>query len=309
MSEEATNPAADEELAPVTEGVADEANAQGDDQPQLDEDGNPIEDQADDDSEEIDYEGAKYKLPKALAKEFQEGTLRQADYTRKTQEVAAERKALEARSAELAQQAEIQSEVLEQRVQLKQVETALQQFAETDWTDFSEKYGPQAVASRMAQWQQLRDAHGELSKDITQKEQEFRLSRERASVTALQEADQALSRELPGYGQELVQSVAKVAASVGFTADEVRESLIGADGKADTRSFKLLARLHAAETELSSLKAKTKTAQQVEKQTSVQPARTVGQKAGGYKPGLDDNLPIEEWARRRNAQLAKQRAG
>ncbi len=34
-------------------------------------------------------------------------------------------------------------------------------------------------------------------------------------------------------------------------------------------------------------------------------SKAVGQRAGGYKPGLDDSLPMDEWVRRRNAQLAK----
>lgn len=308
MSEEATNPAADEELAPVTEGVADEANAQGDDQPQLDDDGNPIE-EAEDDSEEIDLKGEKYKLPKALAKEFREGTLRQDDYTRKTQEIAETRKALETRQAEIAQQAEAQSKTQEQRVALAQLDTALKQYQETNWSEYGQTYGADAVATAMANWQQLRDAQGSLTKEITQKEQEHRLSSERATATALQEADQILSRELPGYGPELVTAVARTAAQYGFTPQELQAAFVGTDGKADTRSFKILAELHAAKTELSAIKAKTIKATQVEKQQSVQPAKTVGQRAGGYKPGLDDSLPSDEWLRRRNAQLAKARAG
>lgn len=305
MSDEVTNSVAEEELdSTAAPEVADEANAQGDDQTQYDDDGNPIEDQADD-TEEIEHEGAKYKLPKTLAKEFREGLLRQADYTRKTQEVAETRKALEARHAEIAQQAELQAATLDERVTLKSLEGALAQYQQINWQDYTAQYGSDATATAMAQWRQLEAAKTTLEGEIGKKEQEHRLSRERASATALQEADQILAKDIPGYGPELVQSVAKVAHAYGFTPAEVRETLIGADGKADVRSFKLLARLHAAEAELSGLKAKQTKAQQAEKVAQVQPAKTVGQKAGGYKPGLNDELPPEEWLRRRNAQVRK----
>ena len=66
-----------------------------------------------------------------------------------------------------------------------------------------------------------------------------------------------------------------------------------------------LARLHRAETELAKLKGQATKAQQAAKQAAVTPAKAVGQRAGGYKPGLDDSLPADEWLRRRNAQLAK----
>jgi len=85
----------------------------------------------------------------------------------------------------------------------------------------------------------------------------------------------------------------------------LQDSVINPDGTADTRTFKVLARLHKAETELAQLKAQTQKAQQAAKQASVTPAKAVGQRAGGYKPGLDDSLPADEWLRRRNAQLAK----
>jgi hypothetical protein len=86
---------------------------------------------------------------------------------------------------------------------------------------------------------------------------------------------------------------------------ELRESVINPDGTPDTRTIKVLARLHKAETELATLKAEKTKAQQASKQASVTPAKAVGQRAGGYKPGLNDDLPIEEYMRRRNAQIAK----
>jgi hypothetical protein len=81
--------------------------------------------------------------------------------------------------------------------------------------------------------------------------------------------------------------------------------VVNPDGTADPRTFKVLARLHKAETELAHLKAQNTKAQQAAKQAAVTPAKAVGQRAGGYKPGLDDSLPADEWLRRRNAQLAK----
>ena len=68
-------------------------------EPELDDDGNPIEGpdgQADAELEpglaEVEIDGKTYKLPP----ELKDGFLRQADYTRKTQELAEQRRRMEA---------------------------------------------------------------------------------------------------------------------------------------------------------------------------------------------------------------------
>lgn len=300
--QEATNPVAEEEAVPSTEaqGVADEAQAQGDDQDQGNEaEGEGDEAQAEaDDTEEIDVDGVKARVPKALKDAF----LRQADYTRKTQEVAEQRRALEARNAELAQQAEARTQTLEQRVQLGLLDKQLEAFAELDWDEYAQNYGANAAISAQAKWRQIEAQRASLNNEITEAESNFRLSSERAAATVLQEADKELAQVIEGYGPELVQSVAKVGQTFGFSPDELRESFIGADGKPDTRSFRVLARLHALEAENATLRSKQTKAATAEKQAKVQPAKTVSANAGQYKAGLDDTLPTDEWVRRFNAQ-------
>jgi hypothetical protein len=158
----------------------------------------------------------------------------------------------------------------------------------------------------MASWQQYRDAKAELEGAIAQTETETRQISERSSANAIAQADQVLSREIEGWSPQLVQDLAGYAAKeFGITPQELRESVVNPDGTPDTRTFKVLARLHKAERELAQLKASQTKAQNAAKVAAVTPAKAVGQRAGGYKPGLDDSLPSDEWLRRRNAQLAK----
>ena len=95
---EATNlPDNDQHAADAGAGVAnlnehdDGANESGDGQPQ---DGQATN--QDDDSEEVEHEGQKYRIPKAL----KSALMMNADYTRKTQEVAEQRPAQRATSRE-----------------------------------------------------------------------------------------------------------------------------------------------------------------------------------------------------------------
>lgn len=304
MSEERDQAVAEEPVVVTeAEAVADEANAQGDETPELDENGEPIA--PEDDSEEVEHEGEKYKLPKTLAKEFREGTLRQADYTRKTQELSDHRRALDTERSTLAQQAEAREATLEQRVQLAQVDAALAQYAELDWDAYAEQHGDRAAIKAQGQWQQLRDARGVLTKEITEKETEARTASEQATANAIREAEQVLSREMQGFGPELVAKVAQTAAAYGFTRDDLIGSFMGDDGKPDVRTFKALAELAELRAYKAANEAKNTKAITAEKVGKVTPAVTVKPNGGQYKPGLDDNLPIDEWQRRRDAQLAK----
>lgn len=300
MTEDATNPVDVEDDA-VLDAPEVDAESYSDDTDQAETEG--AEDgQPEDDTEEVDWDGAKYRVPKPL----KDALLRQADYTRKTQELAEQRRTVEQHFTALTQQAELQQATLEHRVNLRTVEQQLQQFQNTDWQAYAQAYGADATASAMASWQQYRDAKAELEGAIAKTETDFRQISERSTANAIAQAEQVLSREIEGWSPQLVTTLAGYAAeNFGITPQELRDSVINPDGTADTRTFKVLARLHKAETELAKLKAQTTKAQQAAKQASVTPAKAVGQRAGGYKPGLDDSLPADEWLRRRNAQLAR----
>lgn len=260
--------------------------------------------QPEDDSEEIDYEGNKYKVPKAL----KDGFLRQADYTRKTQEVAEERKALATRASEVAQQAEILSLTSQDRANLTLVDQELNRLANTDWSayDTSDPQVAAWVAQQSMQYAQLEAAKRGLEGSISKAESEYRASSERIVANAISQAGGLLAKEVDGWSTELANNLMLFAANeFGVSGEELRDSLVGPGGAADTRTFKVLARLYKAEKELSDLKSKQSKSAQAAKLASVQPARAVGGKTSGYRPGLDDSLPVDEWMRRRNAQVAK----
>lgn len=301
MSEaEATNPVADEPVEGASaEGVETEATL---DQPEVDEDGNPVEpEEPPEETEEVEHDGKKYAVPKALAARI----MKDADYTQKTQALAETRKALESRQAEINQAAEVQAQTFEQRVQLAQLDAALEQYATLDWSAYADQHGDRAAITAQAQWRQLEQAKATLQNEITEKETGHRLVSERATATAIQEANEVLAREVEGYGSQLVSDVVKTASAYGFSPEELRDSFVGADGKADVRTFKLLAELTKLRSESATAKAKDQKAQTAAKVAAIKPASTVKPNAGQYKAGLDDSLPPDVWRQRFQAQLQK----
>ena len=301
MTDDTTNPVDVEDDAVLDTPEVAEESYSDDDTPEAETEG--AEDgQPEDDTEEVEWDGAKYRIPKAL----KPGLLMQADYTRKTQELAEQRRAVEQHFTSLTQQAELQQAILEHRVNLQVVERQLQEFKNTNWANYRAQYGYDEEQAAKDRWQEYKDAKVDLQETIAKTETDFQQLSERSRANAIAQADQVLSREIEGWSPQLVRDLAGYAAeNFGITPQELQDSVINPDGTADTRTFKVLARLHKAETELAQLKAQTQKAQQAAKQAAVTPAKAVGQRAGGYKPGLNDDLPTEEWMRRRNAQPAK----
>ena len=303
MTEDATNPVDVEDDA-VLDAPEVDAESYSDDETDQAETEGAEDGQPEDDTEEVDWDGEKYRVPKPL----KDALLRQADYTRKTQELAEQRRTVEQHFTSLTQQAELQQQTLEHRVALRNVEQTLQQLQSIDFNQYDQS-DPQVaawVAQQSMRVVQYSQAKAELESAIAKTETDFQQLSERSRANAIAQADQVLSREIEGWSPQLVRDLAGYAAeNFGITPQELQDSVINPDGTADTRTFKVLARLHKAETELAKLRAQTQKAQQAAKQAAVTPAKAVGQRAGGYKPGLDDSLPADEWLRRRNAQLAR----
>lgn len=267
-------------------GVDNESQQAGD-TPEPDDDGNPID--PPEESEEIEHDGKKYSVPKALKPLL----LMQQDYTRKTQEVATERAAVKAEREAYHQtsQAEFQAAA--------RADAAQQRVAE--WDAYAAQFGGWAAWARQdpfaAQEADLerkeieRAAAGHLSQLSNLRGQRLSAA-EREAATRIEEGKAALSREVPGWSDDLKAKLITFANGYGFSRDEL------SDLEADPRVAKVLhAAFEGAETS-----RKAKAAQGHVAAQAATPAARV-RTASAPPQGLDDRLGGDEWLRRRNAQV------
>jgi hypothetical protein len=293
MSEE-RDQVADEPIVDSAEAVADEAHAQGDDQDQPEE--GALEANPDDETEEIEHEGKKYSVPKGIKPLL----LMQKDYTQKTQEVAETRKAVEARQAEVRHQAELAQALREDLGAVHSLASQVKAFEELNWQALSSE-DPASSQALWMQYQQTKTAHEKAVGELKTKEQTFSDAQRNNAAKQASETWATLTKDIKGWSEPVARQVVDYAGKeFGVTLEDLRT--------ADHRSWKLLHTAMTATAELNALKAKDKTAARQEKVAGIEPAKTVGARAGGYKPGLNDELPADEWMRRRNAELAKKRA-
>lgn len=325
MSEqEATNPVVEEAAVSNTAGVADEANAQGDD---LDlngtgDTGNSEEDDGppEDDHEEIEYEGQKHKVPKALKEAF----LRQADYTRKTQEIAEQRRTNEqertAWEQHRTQQAQLLTELRDDVGRVHTLEAEAKRFEKVDWRAAQQQIASLA-ADPQAQWQAQQQYNqawaeftaierelGQAKSQLDEKQQ--RLTREQTQRVQAQarEAAQVLQRDIPGFNPTVANQIVEHGMKAfGLTPEEAREMT-------DPRIWKLLHADKSKSDEIATLKAenaKLKGQRSAQSSNAAAQQVTPAAKVKGSAPppaGLDDRLSTAEWMKRREAQVAKRRA-
>lgn len=256
----------------------------------------------DDDLEEVEFDGVKARVPPAI----KAGLMRNADYTRKTQEVAESRKALEQREAALNQQAEAVQALETDFGKVHALNAQIKAFEAIDWDALDreaaaseEPTAAQAEVNKLErQYRRLIAERDQAQKDLDGKREELRLQSERDVANAQQETNRILSDPKTGikdWGPEKARALAAIAMSEGVSVDEIKQ--------ADARTWKLLNRLHSAESQIAKL---TKATNISKAQAAGEPAKKV---AGKTVPptGLDDRLSQQEWLRRREAQLAEKR--
>lgn len=276
----ATNPVADAGTpAPEPEVVETET------------DGLDTEQVVEDDSEEIEHEGQKHRIAKALKPLL----MMQSDYTRKTQEVAERRKELDAREATQAEQFKAAQAHIREIAQLTNMDTQLEQYSKLDWQRLWND-DPVQAGQLQGQFLSLRQQKEALVGHLTQKEREQQSKAQQEAAKRLDEAQTVLKRDIPEWSPELANKLRDFATSKGELSPEE------AAGINDPRLVKLLHLAYVG----SQLIDKQRQAAKPQP-AAANPVPTVASRSApaGRDP---DKMTTDEWVRWREADLRKKAA-
>jgi hypothetical protein len=264
--------------------------------------------QSEPEEDEIEHEGTKYKIPKALKDSF----LRQADYTRKTQAVADAARQVQAAQAEFEREAHANRAALEAEIadhaNVHALKTQLDAWKNVNWEALEahdRENGTQELASALRRHTMLKDALAEAEATLNGKIT-ARTTKEKADQQRLQEANQAedarlisdgvrhLQAKIPDWSTKAPQVAAFGQERFGFSPQELA-------AVRDPRMFEVL---HLAMLGAKAL-GESKTVARVQAATAMQPAATVGARAA---PAQDmGRLSTDEWMRARQKQVADRR--
>lgn len=176
----------------------------------------PTEAEGEDDGEEVEFEGKAYKVPKGI----KEALLRQADYTKKTQEVAEQRKSVEERAQALDQQQRVMAQTFDKAVEFREAKKRLSQYEQIDWYTLAQNDPAQATQLNIAYQQLQREAQTKYG-EWKQAEQQTQQLTEQNRQQMLVKAEAELKTRLPNFGPQVAEKIAKAGKEYGITDQEL----------------------------------------------------------------------------------------
>ncbi|RWO22824.1 hypothetical protein [Mesorhizobium sp.] len=172
----------------------------------------------DEDLEEFDWDGKKIKGPKGL----KDGVLRQADYTRKTQEIAETRRELEERAQRIDQQSKAGEEEMNARAALISIDSDLKSYENVDW-DAWETQDLFAAQAGFRKFQQLKAARGEVAGYLGERQKARTDQAQQETAKRLQETRRYAETQIKGWSEEVDKKVTDFATKeLGFTWDMLK---------------------------------------------------------------------------------------
>lgn len=237
------------------------------------------------DEEETEYEGKKYKLPK----ELKEALLRQSDYTRKTQEVAEARKAIEQQREAIQVERQVQQANLQEIAQITAIDQQLAQFGQVNWQALADSDPVQAMKLDR-QMRDLQTQRGQIANVITQRQQQLSQWQQQQAATALAEGQRVLAREIPGWNKELAEKLTEYGKTRGYP-----ESFLSS-----VMSPQFVIDLYNSY-QFTQLRTKATT---TPKQVQEKPVTRIAASKGAAVTDPDRMSP-EQWLKWRNSQLKK----
>jgi hypothetical protein len=164
---------------------------------------------------EEELEGIKLRGPKDALEKLKAERLMQADYTRKTQEVADHRRALEAQQTAFQQAAQAHQAHIREVAQMVAIDDRLAQFSQVNWQQLTDNDPVQALKLH-TEFTQLQAHRGQLQNSLTQKQQQAQHEQQRSTAKQLMEARAVLERDIKGWSPELATKLSEYGKSIGY---------------------------------------------------------------------------------------------
>jgi len=254
----------------------------------------PVEE---DDTEEYDLNGKKFKIPKDVKPLL----MTQADYTRKTAELAEQRKML---ADHFERQNQVSQAKTEKIGEYNNATKMLEKYSALDWATLRTQ-DPDLALARQNEWLQWRDyrekiqlEYNQLDAQEGQMRQQLAMQERAAADARMQEAQQQLHREIPGW-KDIAPKVGEFAVrELGFTPQELSSI-------PDARFGKTLHLAWVGSQSLQKQKAAVQQKAVVKAAETIAPLETVTPKSGNPQTRVSlDRATPEQYFKIRQRQMA-----
>lgn len=163
---------------------------------------------------EVEYEGKQYKLPPELKDKF----MAQSDYTRKTQELAEQRRLLDTQVQLQQQETQFRQAVAPEMEQLNKLDIQLAQYKGLDWSSMDVET---MTRTRIA-YDQLKEAREDINKELQGKRNQFDQYRQKVMSDVTQKGHEYLKKHIPNWGApEISQKLTSYGIQEGYSDVEL----------------------------------------------------------------------------------------
>lgn len=187
-------------------------------EPEIESGPEPVAQAEPDDFEEIEWSGRTFRGPKGL----KDGVLMHADYTRKTQATAERGRELDAREAQIAQQAKATDEELGIRANLHHVNGELKRLESFDWNAYQAMRREDPLGADEA-WQYVQHLKGQKAEAERQlgDRQRARFEETQRETAKRFEDTNTFKKTIPGWTPEMDSKIIDFAKSEGVTSEQL----------------------------------------------------------------------------------------
>jgi hypothetical protein len=212
-----------DEIAPVSEEVLPPETAPAERQPEQQVEAAPEEAEADipeqveEELFDIEVNGKTHKV----TKEIRDSVLMHADYTRKTQEVAEQRKAIEAQRSQVDQFATAAQAHIRDMGRLMALDDQLDQYNKVDWARYTNE-NPLEADAAFRQRTLMKEQRESLARQIQANEMRRSQEAQLAQAKRYEETNRKLETEIKGWNADLAGKLRQYAADVGIPDNLIR---------------------------------------------------------------------------------------
>jgi len=193
----------------ATEEAPEEASESGEAEPEAESEEVP--------AEVITIDGEDYEVPAPLKDAF----MRQQDYTKKTSELASQRRALDEQIQITQQQAQFQQQFNEQIGVISNIDAQIKQYEAIDWQTLQAN-DPAQVVARKEQYRDLKDTRNYYTNDLNQKQQQSALQAQQHYAKLKEQGVKDLQNSIKGWGEERAREIRNFGMeSYGFLETEL----------------------------------------------------------------------------------------
>jgi hypothetical protein len=236
---------------------------------------------------QVEHEGQTYEVPAAL----KGALMRHADYTRKTQELADQRRALEAGHEALGQMAQAHGQDMAAHARLIALGDQIAHLQQQNWPAL-QRQNPAGAQQLLTQLFQMKQAHEIAAGQLRHKQRVQAFEQQREHAMRLEHGQALLAEHIDGWSPQYAQKLGAFAVSQGLEPKEL-------SALSDPRLVLLLHhayRGHQADQQAAA-------ADRLAQVQAVRPAIQVG--GGGPGPQDPNRMSTDDWMRHRRGQIRK----